>query len=65
MGWVKRLLNGMKYGVFVVFNVIDFVEDMIGNILFYIIFVFLNILVLGNIIVWLWSISIVGKLKDL
>lgn len=55
----------MKYGVFVVFNVIDFVEDMIGNILFYIIFVFLNILVLGNIIVWLWSISIVGKLKDL
>lgn len=65
MGRIKRPLNGTKYGVFVVSNVTEFVEDMTGNIPFYTTLAFLNILVLGNIIIWLWSTSTVGKLKDL
>jgi len=64
-GIIKRPPNGPKYGVFAVSNVTAFVDDMTGNIPFYTTLAFLNILVLGNIIVWLWSSSTFGKLKDL
>lgn len=65
IGVIKRPLYGPNYGVFAVSNAKAFVGDMTGNIPFYTTLAFLNLLVLGNIIVWLWSTSTVGKLKEL
>lgn len=65
IGVIKRPLYGPNYGVFAVSNAQAFVGDMTGNIPFYTTLAFLNLLVLGNIIVWLWSTSTVGKLKEL
>jgi len=65
MGVVRKLPNTRLYGVFAISNVEEYIDDMTGNVPFYTTLAFLNILVLGNIIVWLWSSSTVGKLRDL
>ncbi|WP_025725003.1 sensor histidine kinase [Acholeplasma granularum] len=65
MGRVIKPIGKPRYAVFVVSNSDEFIENMTGNIPFYATISFLNILVLGNIIIWLWSSSTVNKLKDL
>lgn len=54
-----------KYAIIVVSNVSKYINDFGGDVPFYTSLAFLNILVLGNIIIWLWSSSTVKKLKDL
>lgn len=65
MGQIVNPIGQPKYGIFVMSNTQQFITDMTGNIPFYTTIAFLNILVLGNVIIWLWSSHTVGKLKEL
>ncbi len=59
--------NGVdpKYAIIAVSNTAQYISDLGGDVPFYTSLAFLNILVLGNIIIWLWSSAAVKKLKDL
>lgn len=52
-----------KYAIIVVSNTSEYITNMTGNVPFYATLAFLNILVLGNVIIWLWSGSAVKKIK--
>lgn len=65
MGEVIRIDGNVKYVIIVLSDTDKYIKDMTGDIPFYTTLAFLNILVLGNVIIWLWSTNTVTKLKDL
>ena len=65
MGKVVDPVMNPKYAIIVISNASEYISDMTGNVPFYATLAFLNILVLGNVIIWLWSGSAVKKIKIL
>lgn len=65
MGEVFYNNDGIKVGIFVVSNVDAYIRSMAGNVPLYATLAFMNILILGYIIIWLWSSQTVNKLKKL
>ncbi len=54
-----------SYVIIVMSNTNKYVKDMTGNVPFYASLAFLNVMVLGNIIIWLWSSNSIKKISDL
>ncbi|VEU83026.1 sensor histidine kinase [Acholeplasma hippikon] len=65
MGIVSHPMGTPKFAVVVVSNATEYIQDMTGSVPFYATLAFLSILVLGNVIIWLWSSTTVSKLKVL
>lgn len=65
MGIVSHPMGTSKFAVIVISNTTDYIQDMTGRVPFYATLAFLSILVLGNIIIWLWSSTTVAQLKEL
>lgn len=65
LGIVSHPMGTPKFAVIVVSNASEYIQDMTGRVPFYATLAFLSILVLGNVIIWLWSSTTVAKLKHL
>src|SRR5690554_4605817 len=67
VSYLGRLIkvDEFEYAIIVISNTKQYVDDMTGNVPFYATLAFLNVLVLGNIIIWLWSSNTANKIVEL